>query len=274
MTTDLLKLAEAEATNFNATSKHLGDTARLVGDVESIYKVIPSLVKSPGGSIDSSDDLLAFLTIIHESRMCEILLTKGALAAMRMYRGDAFLHLRRAIESCAFAVRISKHHELSRVWAEGTIGDDVKYTAYRKAFRTAQVFPDDKHPDYDPALADLKNKFDLCSKLIHGSPLGIAGHFTTLSKEDKTTGRWHINFFDMPQDAFVSSFFHILGTHCMIVNLFGRMCEPYAGNSETWSKKYVSEYQYVAERVKRHFGKWSGNIAALNVARNKGKRGT
>jgi hypothetical protein len=86
--TDLQKLAEAEAANVKATTKHLGFSAELLRDIESVYRAIPPLAKSPGGDLESSDELLALLAILHELRMCEMLLTKAVVAAMRMYRGD------------------------------------------------------------------------------------------------------------------------------------------------------------------------------------------
>ena len=272
MATDITKLAEAEALNVKATHKHLGYSADLLGDLESVYKAIPALAKSPGGDISTSDDLLAFISILHELRMCEMLLAKAVIAAMRMYRADSFTCLRRSIEACAFAVRMSKHHDLSRVWAEGGIGGDEKYAAYRKAFRPKDVFPDASHPDHDPALIDLKDKFDICSKTIHGSLLGMAGHFTTVPDEERASGAWRINFFDMPGDSFVSSFFHIIGAHCMLLRLFGKIIEPYAADPATWQEKYEKEYQYVAGKLQRHMQKWLPNIAALYQARNQGKR--
>jgi hypothetical protein len=166
---------------------------------------------------------------------------------------------------------MSKHHELSRSWAEGILGDDAKYRAYRKAFRSEDVFPNEKHPDHDPILTDLKHKFDLCSKLIHGSPLGMAGHFATIPKEESGTRTWYINFFDMPPDSFVSSFFHILGTHCLILRLFARIIEPYVADLNIWKEKYKKEYLYVAGKVQRHMQKWMPNIAALYSARNSGQ---
>jgi hypothetical protein len=270
MPTKLLDLVEAEIANFNGTKKYLGFSAKLFKDVETLYESIPPLMKSPGGDIASSDELLVFLAILHELRMSQVLLTKAVLAAMRMYRGDAFTDLRRAIESCAFAVRMSKHHNLSRVWVEGSMDDDAKYRAYRKAFRTEDVFPNEKHVDHDPILTDLRGKFDLCSKLIHGSPMGMAGHFQTSPKE--AGGGWQINFFDMPHDNFVSCFFHILGTHCLILQMFGRILGPYARDSDEWKEKYEKEYKYVAGKIKRHFQKWLPNIAALYSTRNGGAK--
>lgn len=270
---NISKLMESEATNVSATKKHLGHSADLLHDIEKLYRRIPSLVKSPGGDIASSDEQLTFLTILHESRICDVLLTKAVLAAMRMYLADTVTHLRRAIECCAFATRMSKHHELTRVWAEGNLGDDTKYKAYRNAFTSRDVYPNPSHPDYDPILANLKQQFDLCSKQIHGSLLGMAGHFTTIpNKDTNATKQWQINYFDMPSDMFVSSFFHVLGTHCMILRLFAQIVQPYIMDLDAWREKYDREYRYVAEKIQRHLQQWLPNITALYEARNSGQR--
>jgi hypothetical protein len=197
MPANLSELVAAEITNLDATTKSLDVSALVISDIESLCEKLTPLIKRPAGNLDSSDELLAVKLIIHELMMCRMLLTNAALAAMRMYQGDAFTHLRRAIETCAFAVRMSKHHDLSRIWAESGLdknGEDTKYRAYRKAFRTADVFPNKDHPDHDPLLTHLKGGFDLCSKTIHGSVFGMAGHFVT-SKNRNAPGSRHVNLF-------------------------------------------------------------------------------
>jgi hypothetical protein len=265
----LSELASGEALNFEATTKHLGATVDLVGDLDSLYAALTPLIKSPGGNIDTSDEQLALVSILHEFGLCRILLTKAVLALLRMYRGDSFTDLRRAVESCAFAVRMSKHNDLSRIWAQSGLdadGEYTKYKAYRKAFRPEDVFPNEDHADHDPILADLKVKFDLSSKLIHGSPLGMAGHYGTTRKEDVPPNISHISFFDMPKDSFVSSFFHVLNTHAVVLHMFGQVLKPYMPDFNDWKK----EYDYVGEKLLRHFEKWRSNIIALNSARNGG----
>src|SRR5579862_1766075 len=196
MATKLAELVECEAANLEATTKHLGASSVLIGDVETLYEKLTPLLKFPGGDLDTSDELMAVVSIIHEFSMCRMLFMKAALAALRMYQGDAFTHLRRAIETCAFAVRMSKHHDLSRVWAEGGTdkdGDGRKYKAYRQAFRTEDAFPNKKHPDYDPRLTNLKGRFELCSKTIHGSIFGMANHFGNVSPDKNTAQTRRVN---------------------------------------------------------------------------------
>jgi hypothetical protein len=53
----------------------------------------------------------------------------------------------------------------------------LPHKAYRDAFRPKDIFPGGKHPDHEPTLTQLKSHYDLCSKIMHGSIFGIAGHF-------------------------------------------------------------------------------------------------
>jgi hypothetical protein len=269
MATKLSELVAAEANNLQGTTKHLGVSADLWTDVESVYMKMTPLIRFPsgGGDLDSSDELLTVVSICNQLMMCRMFLTKAVLAVLQMYRGDAFTHLRRAIETCAFAVRMSKHHDLCRIWAEGGVdeeGDDTKYRAYRDAFRTKDVYPNKSHPDHDPLLTEMKGRFDLCSKLIHGSILGMASHFGTVPKNKNTAGTRHVNLFDMPEDSLVSSFFFILDTHRLILQLFGRILEPYTTDFKAWTKEYL----YVEGRLERHRQKWAPHVSALYAARN------
>jgi hypothetical protein len=262
------ELKTAEETNFKGTTRHLGESVELLNDIEGLYEKMTPLLKHPGGDIDTSDQLLAFVIINNEFMMSRLLLTKSSLAVLRMYQGDAFAHLRRTIESCAFAVRMSKHHKLSRIWAEAGTDknpDGPKYKAYRDAFRSQDVFPKKQtHPDYDPLLMTLSGKFDLCSKLIHGSIFGMSGHFGTVPKDKNTTLTRHVNLFDMPPDTFVSSFFFILETHRIILQLFGRIFKPHTTDFSVWQK----EYDYVEGKINRHIVTWGPRLKALNEARN------
>jgi hypothetical protein len=62
--TKLAELIAAEATNFKATTKHLGTSLDLVNDVESLYEKMSHLLKSPGGNLDTSDELVTVMSIM------------------------------------------------------------------------------------------------------------------------------------------------------------------------------------------------------------------
>jgi hypothetical protein len=264
---DLKEMAATEATNFTATTEHLGATALLLSDIEGLYEALTPLLKSPEGSTDTSDQVFTINAIFIELMMCRMLLTKAALASLRMYHAEALTHLRRAIEGCAFAVRMSKHPELSRIWAEGgqdKKGEDTRYQRYRKAFKPQDVFPKQGHADHDPLLSQLWGRFDLCSKVIHGSILGVANPVGLVPKNSSTPHIRRINFFDMRPDSFVPTFFYLLRTHIILLSLFGRILKDYAGNLESW----WNEYSYVSKKLDRHREQWKPNITSLIRQRN------
>ncbi len=264
-TTDITELGPKEAENQEKATKYLKAAALLIGDVESLYLGMTPLVKFPGGDLDSPDQLALVVTLAcNHLMMSRMLFTKSVIAALRMYQGDALTHLRRAIETCAFTVRMSKHPNLCKVWSEAGF-DDKSYNAYRKAFRTEDVFPKRGHADFNPLLTTLKDRFDLASKQLHGSVYGMANHFQLVPKGTNTPRTRNINFFDMPPESFPSTYFMILTTHLIILALYGQVFQPHLTDLAEWK----AEFDAIKERVDRHLIAWKPTIAAWNAARNK-----
>jgi len=263
--TNLTELGPKEAINQENATKYLKASALLIGDVELLYLGIAPLVTFPGGNLDSPDQLALFVTLAcNQLMMSRMLFTKSIVSALRMYQGDALTHLRRAIEACAFTVRMSRHRNLCKIWAEAGF-DDQKYSAYRKAFRTEDVFPKKGHDDFNPLLTVLKGKFDLASKQLHGSVFGMANHFQTVPKDGNSPNSKNVNFFDMPPESFPSTYFTILITHLTILDLYGQILQPHLTEFSKWK----AGYDAIKERVSRHVAKWRPAIMAWNAARNK-----
>ena len=264
-TTDLTELGPQEAINQDKATKYLKASALLVGDVESLYLEIIPFVRFPGGDIDSPDQLALAVTLVcNQLMMSRMLFTKSVVAALRGYQGDALTHLRRAIETCAFTVRMSKHRNLCKVWCEAGF-DDKQYSACRKAFRTDDVFPKTGHPDFNPTLTILKDTFDFASRLIHGSVYGTANHFQSVPKNSNASNTRNVNFFDMRPESFPSTYFTILNTHLIILDLFGQILKPHLTDYSQWKMSH----DVIKERVSRHFNTWKPTIMAWNAARNK-----
>lgn len=262
--TDLTKFGPTEEENQKRTTKHLGATALLIDDVELLYAAITPLVTFPDGDLDSSDQLhLLVLVACRQLMITRLLFTKSIVAALRMYQGDSLSNLRRAIETCAFTVHMSKHRELCKVWCEAGL-DALKYRAYRNAFRTEDVYRKEGHADFNPLLPVLKGNFDLASKLLHGSIFGSANHFEQVPKEGRTPNKQSVNFFDMPVDQFITTYFLILNTNLIILDLYGQVLRPHLTDFPAWKK----EYDDIKARVDRHFVKWQPEMAEYRKARN------
>ena len=264
-TTDLTELGPREAENQAKATRYLKAAALLVGDIELLYLGITPLVKFPGGDLDSPDQMaLAETLTCNQLMMSRMLFTKSVIAALRMYQGDALTHLRRAIETCAFTVRMSKHRNLCKVWCEAGVADK-KYSAYRKAFRTEDVFPKIGHADFNPLLSSLKDTFDIASKQLHGSIYGMANHFQSVPGDRNAPNTRYINFFDMPPKSLPSTYFMILTTHLTILELYGQILQPFLTDFPQWTADYAA----VKERVGRNVTSWAPTIMAWNTTRNK-----
>ena len=265
MRTDLRGLLANEQSNFDATSKFMGHTFDLIRDLENVYELsVRQVTKIPTGATSDSD--LVFHAVLHQFMISRMLLIQAALAVLKMYQGDALMHLRKAIEMCAFGVRISKHPNLGRVWVEAgqdpdTDVDKPKYKAYRKAFKTDLIFPNTGDPDHDPLLDELKHTWEFASKPVHGSIFGIANF---IGNAPKTRGGKTIAFFDLPNDSLQSMFFYVVNTHLKILQLFAPVIESYMDDPDPAR----NEYKYVSEKAGRNLAKRLPEIMALNAARN------
>lgn len=214
------ELIEAESKNFEANAKRLDDSIDLIHDFERVYEALTPCLTSP----PSEPDKTARAAAVYLLAFCRRQITMSSVILLRGYRADSLLHLRRAIESCAFAVRICKHPDLAAVWG-GAGSDEEAYRKYRVAFRTGDVFPNPKHADHLPELAALKERYDLCSRLMHGGVSGLAGHFQT------TPESFRMVFFDLPPDhSLFSTLLLLLDAHLKIATLFGQVLESHTND--------------------------------------------
>lgn len=241
------ELIEAECKNFQANEQALGESAELIHDFETIYEALTPCLVSPPSEPDKS----ARAASVYLLAFCRRQVTMSGLALLRSYRTDSLLHLRRSIEACAFSVRICKHPELALVW--GNAGSDENaYRQYRAAFKAMDVFPNEKHPDYLPELAFLKDKYDLCSRLMHGGVFGLAGHFKT------TPDSFRMIYFDLPHDhSLFSTLVMLLESHTKILALFGRVLESHTNDRMTaWKVRLNS----VEAKLIVHAQRWAPMI--------------
>jgi hypothetical protein len=243
----------AEGPNYEQSKRVLGETATLFDDADKLYKTLLPLIVPPAGDL-KSDEVTTVHSMVFECAMCGMLLTKSALAMLRMYHGESHVPVRRAIEHCAFAVRMSKHHELAKVWGEAGLdapGEETKYWAYRDAFSTSKIFPNVGHADHDPLLTALKDRWENCSKLIHGSVFGMAFHFGAVP-EDGEEHRLRVAMFDMKPDSLIPSFFFIVGTHSIVLELFAKAFARYNTDVAEWER----EFGYFVPKLERHRVMW------------------
>jgi hypothetical protein len=187
----------------------------LIGDFQDVYDSLARVIKLPDGGAATEQGMVtaANVVLMGTSRRQ---FTLGVLTLMRAHRADAVLHLRRAIESCAFATRIRKHPHLSKLWLDSATGK-TEYEKYREKV-TKHLFPTD-----DPLLSELGRRYDHASKVMHSSIYGVAGHFSFPGGPEGMT----LRFFDMPEDhSLITSLYDTFDTHKRILRAFGISLRP------------------------------------------------
>ena len=133
----------------------------------------------------------------------------------------------------------------------GADPNNVKYKAYMKEFgRMANMFPKKGHPDYHPTLELLYKRFDLCSKVVHGSIYGMASHFAHAPKDKENPGVRHINVFDLWGDDLFRVVALTVRTHSLILSMFAQLFR--LSNPQKWGQ----ELQYASLKLDRHVAKW------------------
>jgi hypothetical protein len=162
--------------------------------------------------------------------MCRRQLTVGTLTLLRGYRGDHKSHLRKAIETCAFAAKMERHPHMARVWLEAGGGEEA-FEKFRKKF--TNLFPHD-----DRQLVSLGEHYDICAKATHPSMYGVALYFA--AQRARKPGTAGLDVFDvMTEGNLVAEFVTSMCVHLIIIQVFDRLLKPYTGDRlEQWSAKY------------------------------------
>ena len=214
-------LASEESVNVSRHLALLGDDGyQLVTMVEALYDALPSMCRFPLDVV-TNDDAHAAGINAHLMMICRRQLTVGILTLMRGYRVDALAHLRKAVELCAFTVKMAKHPHMSRTWLVAG-NSDAAWDKFRDKF--TKLWPDD-----DPQVKSLEYTFDEASKAMHSSVYSVA-HY--LSEKRRVDGFPDIGVFDLTSDAtFYAYFIRFIDCHLTILALFQRTLKKYTGDT-------------------------------------------
>jgi hypothetical protein len=252
---DMKAQIEAEARNFEFTTKILGGTVELVQDFQDLYKSLAGFVLIPdgGAATEAAKVAMVGLHLLMKSRSN---LLVGTITLLRAYRGNSLLFLRGAVEACAFAAHIRRRPELADVWLNAGDGED-DYKTYKKHFKAP--FPKD-----DPLLQELYERYDRCSQVIHSSLYSMAGHFT-YPDDDGQEMSLRFNLFDLPGDhSIVSSLYFALDTHKRILKKFAEvLAGEISANATVWELRFNS----VEAKLDVHREKWKSVVPDPRNAR-------
>lgn len=251
---DMKAQIEAEAKNFEFTTKVLGGTVELVQDFQDLYKSLAGFVLIPDGGAATKAAKVAMVAL-HLLMKSRSNLLVGSITLLRAYRGNSLVFLRGAIEACAFAAHIRRRPELADVWLNAGDGENA-YKAYKKQFKVL-------FPKGDPLMRELYERYDRCSKVLHSSLYSMAGHFSYPDDAEELSLRF--NLFDLPGDhSIVSSLNFALDTHKRILKKFAEvLAGEISANSTVWELRFNS----VEAKLDVHREKWKSVVPDPRSAR-------
>jgi hypothetical protein len=224
----VLRLAAEEQSNLDRHLKLLGDTYGLTTQLESLYDTLPKQCRFPLDVATNDAGHAAGLNA-HLMFPCRRELTTGLLTLLRGYRIDSLYHLRKAIETCAFAAKISRHPAMSRVWLQAGTSEEG-WNKFREKF--VKLFPKD-----DRELTFLSGAFDEASEAMHGSIYSVAHYLLEKRRTDAVPTS---DVFDIGNDGvLVAQFIRTIDCHLTILIVFQRILKPYASVG-AWSNQLDS----------------------------------
>lgn len=139
-TRSISELAAEEQRNVDRHLTLLGDTYELTTHLEALYRGLPRLCQFPPDVQTNDAAHAAGISASLLMYVCCRELTVGILILLRGYRIDSMAHLRKSIELCAFAAKMTRHPELSRTWIQAGISEDA-WETFRAKF--VKLFPRD-----------------------------------------------------------------------------------------------------------------------------------
>jgi hypothetical protein len=217
----VIRLANAENTNLENALRLLGDTYDLITELETLYDSLPDLCSFPDDA-ETNDETFAAGLNAQLMWMCRRQLTLGTLTLLRGHRGDSWLHLRKALEMCAYAAKMGKHPHMARVWIQAG-NDEEAFEKFRGKF--IKLFPED-----DPQLAKLGQHFDRCSKAMHSSIYGVAAYFAAHAAKGNQPGSG-LDIFDVTTNAgVVAAFMVSIDVYLTMLHVFERLLNAYASD--------------------------------------------
>jgi hypothetical protein len=215
----VFKLAAEEQKNLDKAVSFLGDTYELLTDMEHLYDSLPHVCRFPNDA-ETNDKTFAAGLNAHLMLICRRQLTLGMLTLFRGYWNDSQIHLRKALETCAFTARMRKHPHMARVWIQAG-NDEEAFEKFRDKF--VKLFPDE-----DPQLKTLGKHYDLCSKAMHSGIFGVAHYF---AHRDRRPSAPSIDVFDVGTNAkLVATFMTSVSVHLIMLRVFERLLTAYAGD--------------------------------------------
>jgi len=243
---EIEQVHEIDEANYELSKRLLGDSFSIVQNLLDLYSELGRLIE--GTLVKPPNELVIAVQFV---LACRYQLTLGALTAFRGHLTDSSAYTRKAIELCGFAWGVKQDPDLASLWINA--GDtEAAYSAYENKFRTGKLFPKGHH-----VLRELRNRYDVCSKLSHPSIYSLSRHI----QADPSAATIRLNYSELkPQDPSepIRTLLVIVDTHFGILRIFEEIfSDLIAHDRSTWEIRRNA----VDAQIGLHRSKWRSVIA-------------
>lgn len=149
---------------YTEIREYLGPTTNLIEELLNLHKLLGELFESSKISLDAHQQL----ALLHCMQACRYQFLMGALTCLRAHPIDQSSYRRKAIEFCAFAIKMARNPEHAKTWIEA-VNSNGKYDQYESAFKINAIITE-ACEIFDPRL---KKMYGFLSQQVHASPFAI-----------------------------------------------------------------------------------------------------
>ncbi len=159
---DLIRKQENDA--YKEVRLYLGKAAGLVQGLLALYEVLHDLLGKTTNRLDANQ----LVGLLHCLQGCRYQMIMGSLCCLRAHPIDQASYKRKAIEFCAFAIKMLRSSEHAQIWMNAI--SNRAYDKYESAFGIMSCISEAE----DLMGSRLKKTYGTLSQQVHASPFAIA----------------------------------------------------------------------------------------------------
>lgn len=159
---DLIKRQEDGA--YKEVRTYLKNTGQLLGQLLGLYDLLSVLLGKTKNRLDANQ----LIALLHCMQSCRYQMIIGNLCCLRGHPFDQSSYRRKAIEFCAFAIKMLRSPEHAQVWMNAI--SNRAYDKYESKFPIMACISEAE----DLMGPRLKKTYGVLSQQIHASPFAVA----------------------------------------------------------------------------------------------------
>ena len=159
---DYLRASDEYA--YKEVREYLGSTTNLIEELLALHELLGELLGRSKSTLDTNQQL----ALLNCMQACRYQFLMGTLTCLRAHPIDQSSYRRKAIEFCAFAIKIVRSPEHAKLWLEA-VNSNGKYDQYESAFKINAIITE-ACEIFDPRL---KKMYGILSQQVHASPFAI-----------------------------------------------------------------------------------------------------